>query len=297
MSACVLLLGFIIMNKIKAMILTVFFYFSSVFSYQFRLATMADLPGLVQLMNDEVCLEAGVIVPPKMFRDAYFKIAIQAQQLFVITVDTTAQKDKVIGYKKLFLMDNVQECNDILKDEIRSRGPLDAFYKGCITLTHDQSARFTESFFDEYSIEPHTTYIYNGGDFTKKSFRRKGLNHNLMMEALKSIASKVVDHINREKTTHLGMVFGITEDNGAFHAGCKNDRTVPIAKAFITYAMKAIVPKVNGGSIMSNGVSHERYYSYKPTFDENGTEFKPLNDEYSVDGNGVVLRYDLNRQG
>ncbi|HRN77749.1 MAG TPA: GNAT family N-acetyltransferase [Candidatus Dependentiae bacterium] len=278
------------MNKFLIIVFTCFF--SSLVAiadeYNFRLATPTDLDSLVNLMNKEASTEEGIVIPPKKFRSAYFQSAIENNELFVVT-----QGEHIIGYKKLFVIDDQEKQLSILEDEIRCQGAdSELIYNGVISYENNVINFFEHN--DQQLKIDNAVYIYNGGDFTKKEYRGQGLNKLLMQKALDSIASKVIDYIQHNKSAYIALLYGITENNGSYTPGAMHDRTRPIVSQFVPFAQH--VAACIGYSSKINSVLHTRYRAFKPSFDQESTEFKPLSDEYAVPGAGVVLAFPLKKE-
>ena len=290
------------MNKILSVILC-----ASLFSalsamedsnYEFRLASEHDVEGLVSLMNNEACEEHGLVTPPKGFREAYFSAAIKNNELFVIAQGAKEDtKEVIVGYKKLSFLDDDCKREKILKEEIRCLGS-ESVYSGIITLANNKELQFKES--KQEPVSEKTTYIYTGADFTSKKHRGKGLNSRLMKVALRYNKSGIVDDIHKKGNNGLAVVYGITEENGAFNLGGNNDRTCPIVKDFIPFAQEVELDlgcKESDVRSKNVVVSHERYRAFKPSFAQNSDTFEPLPDNFSVEGNGVRLLYPFKHKG
>ncbi len=287
-------LGFI-MNRYVLSITFFVSFFSALYSmepenFEFRLATSDDLNSLVCLMNEEGCQEEGIVIPPEKFRAVYFQNAIDNKELFVIAKD-----EEVIGYKKLFLMDEEAKRNSILEDEIRCKGAQsELLNKGTFFYDGVNEVQFVE-FSEQQPSFKNQVYIYNGGDFTKKAFRRRGLNKALMLVALRAVKPKTEDYIAKHKCDAVSLVYGITGGNGAFSPGLSSDRTRPITRAFLPYA-REIATGFDKESSQIFCVLHERYKAFKPSFDPEDNEFKPLSDEFSIPGAGVVLSFPIKHE-
>lgn len=256
-------------------------------TFEFIQATSHDLSQLVELMNEEGYLEDNaIVVPPKRFREAYFKGAIERNELYVIKYGS-----KVVGYKKLFLMDDAARKRDILENEIRCMGERsESQMKGAISVCN--SIVSFEPFLDDQLVFDRPVFIYNGGDFTKKAYRGQGLNKLLMQKALDSIKEKTKEMVYATDSEAITMVYGITGSNGAFAPGSASDRTRPIVKTFVPFA-RNIADELQKSKKDKDVVQHERFKAFKPSFDPDAQEFKPLADEFSVPGAGVVLSYSL----
>ncbi len=247
-------------------------------SFEYSRASLQDVPALVELMNEEGHQEEGIVVPSKSFRAAYFQGAVENDELYVVK-----HGSKVVGYKKLFLMDNKSKKQDILEHEIRCLGQSsESLMKGTIQVC-DEGVIFQASA-DNQAQGGRPVYMYTGGDFTKKKYRGRGLNKLLMQAALDAVRSKTKEAIETDNSDTLNIVYGITESNGAFNPGSICDRTLSIVKSFVPFAQS--ISNTN-----KNEVYHERFKAFKPSFAEDADEFKPLSDEFSVPGAGVVLTY------
>src|SRR3990170_3490170 len=81
--------------------------------YHYRQANEADVPTLLALLehasNDD---RNKIVILPEPFRAAALQSAIKKERLFVATTDGA-----IIGYKKLFLISDQEEKNQLLQDE------------------------------------------------------------------------------------------------------------------------------------------------------------------------------------
>lgn len=253
-------------------------------SFVYAQATHSDVPALVQLMNEQGIHEEGIVVPPVKFRKAYFQSAIEAGHLYVVK-DGSA----VVAYKKLLLLDDPKQRDSILEDEIRCEGKhVKSIMQGIIRVDGTGVA------FEDGSLPQNTgrtTYVYTGGDFTSKKYRGRGVNKALMNMALSAIKVRTREHVIKNKSDGLSMVFGITGPNGASEPGSKHDRTCPIAKSFLLFA-QGIAKELDKDDTRTV-LDHRRSRAYKPSFDPTSDSFEPLADEYAVSGAGVVLTYPI----
>ena len=244
--------------------------------YHYRQANEADVPTLLALLehasNDD---RNKIVILPEPFRAAALQSAIKKERLFVATTDGA-----IIGYKKLFLISDQEEKNQLLQDEIRCIGPRALLtYAGRI----DHAGQLHD--LPPTHVDPriYTTCIYNGGDFTALSHRGNGVNRELTNYALRAVLHDTQEHVQTHQADAITMVYGLTEANAGQEPGKSPDRTPSIAKSFQTFVNKMGVPVET--------TDHYRYRAFMPMFDPASTALRPLPDEQSIAGFGCVLSH------
>ncbi len=250
--------------------------------YQYRLAKQADVPALLDLINTQAIRDnTKIVILPKVFREGALRSAIEKKRIFI-----ALDQDRIIGYKKLFIMMCDHEKSDILNDEIR-----------CIN--NEQNCVFAGYIDNDTIFVPcvprlaHNCYsicIYNGGDFTLPSYRGKGINQQLTKMALLSLVADVKDYMHNQGVNTITMVYGVTQANAGIYPGAPSDRTVSISKAF-----KVFIHMVEG-YFKPITLQHQRYRAFMPTFDPDSQVLQPLSDDQSIPGFGCVLTYIVRRE-
>ncbi len=205
---------------------------------------------------------------------------IEKQQLFVARQDSG-----IVGFTKLFVIENTEEQQDILQNEIRSHAPSaqpvfsGSFDSVSLKLTpNNESAQYG----------PNSTFIYKGADFTAPYHRGKGINKKLTIQALQIIKQQTTDQVNKKNSTDIVLVYGLVNKIAGKIPGDEFDRTSSIIKQFVPFAHEIAA---ESGYSQNFPIEHHRYGAFKPSFDPNAQECTPLPDEYSVKGVGCILRY------
>ncbi len=247
--------------------------------YQYRQTIQSDVPALLELVNNEAIHDnKKIVILPKKFREEALRSAIQKQRFFV-----AEDKGTIIGYKKLFMVLDESEREDILKNEIRCvNNELNCTFAGYI----DDANRLIK----DDSVLPDMNYslpIYTGGDFTRGTHRGYGVNTHLTNFALFSLADKVKQHAYEKNAHYLALLYGVTKENAGDYPGASTDRTASISRSF-----KAFI-QVLENQKKPIALQHRRYGAFMPTFDPESPVLRPLPDEQSIPGFGCILLYQM----
>ncbi len=246
----------------------------------YRQAINADVSSLVELINTQACKDADkIVVVPKKFRSAYVEGGIKDKRVFVAD-----QGGTIIGYKKLFCIDDTKERDDILHNELR----LKTAAASCATMSLPQ--RQVTRIQIPQQLPATTTYLYTGADFTHPAYRNHDVNRALTTCALTTAKAAVINHMKTQHSSHLALVYGLTEGN----AGNKDDllggRSQSLANQFIPFA-QAIAKDLKRQEPKTLLLS--RHTAFKPSFDPDDTECKPLPDNKAIPGYGCVISCEL----
>lgn len=228
-----------------------------------------------------------IVILPEKFRSMAVEQDIAKKRLYCAT---DKQFHEVFAFKKLFIIDNEQEYNDITVNEIRCAG-----YKGgCLgTVTFDaqnipvQSLSAMPFFFQNSAV------IYFGGDYTVPLYRNQKINSNLTRHAFDSIKQDTIDTITKNNFNKIVLLYGLTKANAGEQGGI--DRTPSIVRAFRKFAEQVSTALFNEPAPEDNIIIHSRYAASMPTFDPKSTECKRLPDDKSIPGYGNVLVFPLNK--
>ncbi len=249
-------------------------------------AVDADTQALVNLINTEACqADNQIVVLPEKYREGSIKSGIEKERLFVARMN-----DQIIGFKKLFLIKEQQECTDILHDEIRINGALLAQAEIDLENNFEPKQIGNETMQDVYHAP--TTYIYNGADFTSPKYRGKGINSQLTKCALESVTDAVIAHAQEHKSNYVAMLFGLTDDNAVEPTNLMAGRSKGIVALFKTFAQQVTQ---KAGYEKPSKMLASRYVAYKPSFDPQADECRPLPDDQSIKGCGCVLAFKLRK--
>jgi hypothetical protein len=246
---------------------------------KYRLATQEDTSRLLKLINTQAVHDSDkIVILPKKFRSIALESGIKKNRYFI-----AEHNGQIIGYKKLFVMADEDEKADVLVNEIRCKnndhnrtfaGKIDA--QG---LFHVEGSMHSDNCYN--------LCIYNGADFTVPEYRGKGINKQLTNTALVSLIDQVKKQMHENKPSAITMLYGITQANAGEVPGASSDRTPSIAQSFKFFLQKLENRQENISLI------HHRYRAFKPSFDPESQECRPLADEYSIPGFGCVLTYEL----
>ena len=255
--------------------------------YAYAQATNEHVSSVVQLINDYAYRDSDkIVIVPKAFRQDYVQSAVDAGRLFVAT-----HGEQVIGYKKLFCITDPTELKKTLNDEIRCNSTPEVC--GAVVAPAYDTAKPIDAADMVQLNNVKATYIYTGTDFTHPDHRKKSVNTALMDYALAVISSSVIKHCRQHESTHLAMVYGLTKSNaGDNHNNVLGGRTHGILAEYVSYA-QSIAHALKAQSPTKFYLS--RHHAFKPSFDPDATECKPLPDEQSKPGYGCVIACALER--
>lgn len=255
--------------------------------YHYQKATSQDVTDVVALINNQAAKDdKNLVVLPKKFREVGVQKNIELGKLFVARDSSST----LVGYKKLYLPDE-NECSEIMRDEIRAIGPQSHLVDSYYFDQDNKKCRINNN----TSITPDLSksiVIYNGNDFTTPQHREKGVNHNLSVHAFDHITDEVIAQIKKQGALYLVCCYGLTKDNAGELDSNSRDRAPEIFRLF-----KSFVQKIQSHfyNLNTNPDTNEliiylnRYKAFKPMFNPESQECKPLDDDQSVEGYGNVL--------
>ena len=249
--------------------------------YVTRRALERDIPDLVDLINTQACKDSDkIVIVPEQFRTAYIRSAVGDDRMFVAT-----HASNIIGFKKLFCITDNDERDDILANELRCIGGVEPVVVESVSLNGLKSQDASPEELEKLFSSP-VTYIYNGADFTHPDHREKGLNSRLTKYALDLVTKPTADHVQRNKSTYVALVYGITQANSGKERDVLGGRSKGIVNQFIPF-VKAVA-QVCGRTPQSH-VLLTRHHAFKPSFDPKAVECRPLSDDQAIAGYGCLL--------
>ena len=247
-------------------------------SLLYRKADLTDSHELNAVMGLEGIHDSDkIVILPHKFRLLSIESSIQKSRFFVAR---TAHE--LVGYKKLFLVDTLEERNDIFLHEIRcTEGILVDQRSFKLHGQHEYSAYAPlENVF--FSSSDTDSVIYDGADFTKADQRGKGINHALTTAAFTALQEPMEKLLTRPDTQRIILVYGLTYLNDYNDQGEGRSRTPGIVHSFALF-IHALT-----GSYPSE-IQHYRYRSFMPTFNLENEECIPKPDSEAIPGYGNVL--------
>ncbi len=254
-------------------------YYQTHHHIDYRRATLPDVPGVLDLMNTQAVHDSNkIVIVPERFRKQYLEGAVSSGSLFV-----ASQGKNIVGYKKLFCI-NPANRDETINDELR--------------LNTTPVAQATVSLPDlQASPQPlvapsptSTTYVYTGADFTHPQYRSKGINSNLTKHALTAVTKEAIEQCRRQKIAHIAMVYGLTQENAGVENNLLDGRTRGIVQQFMPFARRIADAC---GSTQPTSMLLSRHAAFKPSFDPQATECRPLPDRSSIPGYGCMIACPL----
>jgi hypothetical protein len=259
---------------------------------EYRKAKPEDAAGIVELINTHgVHDNTKIVIVPELFRLAAVQASIAAGKYYVAY---DKAKNKIVGFKKLYLLDNPDEMHNVANQELRYEGQHAELVDGALfEYQHDPeiingTKRMSGDGLPTIDKDQ-TLCLYTGGDFTTPELGYRGtrINTKLTQEAYKDPALQGLIKKRLDKTATIACVYGLTHLNDYADDGSGASRTPGIARLFAQF----VCALVNTQKLIH--IYHKRFRSFMPTFDPKAIECKPLADEHAVAGYGNMLYYNL----
>jgi hypothetical protein len=189
-------------------------HFTDVMSVIYRQATAADTSALVRLLGDyEDEIRRKLLLPPRLYREQFIIEKIRLGRLWLAekapqcdpnSAPISQPRPEIVGFKSLYVMASEQERAATLRKELKiQQAPVvyHAFRRAgngeWRTGSHDV----------QLTLPTDSVYVYSGSDFTIPSERRKGINKNLLLFALRELMAAI------PSSTSLAFVCGVTPQN------------------------------------------------------------------------------------
>jgi len=242
----------------------------------YRQAQEADKKQLLGLLDIAATQEQDrLVILPEKFRAGALEDQIRKGQIFVAQA-----ADKIVGFKKLYVIEDPAKLTEMLAEEICALGPLPSRSHIDPAFAYHYTDKGEQAVPSSLVLNPsRDTAIYTGSDFTLKDYRGQGINSRLVQHALATHQASVLEAIKRKQSTQLLMLYGVTIEN--------QGRSPALAKAFRQF--------LNGlyGKTEVNRVELNAFRAVKPSFDPKAQECVPLPAEQSVPGYGCVLNFPV----
>ena len=252
----------------------------------YQQATNQHVQPIVDVINKYAVKDnTKIVILPEKFRSMAVKDDIAKKRLYCAT---SKQFNDVLAFKKLFIIDNEQEYDDITINEIRCTSNNQCLQT--ITLHPQDTPNPCKAM--PFSFKDNAV-IYFGGDYTIPAYRNQKINSSLTRHAFDSIKQDTIDIIKKNNFDNIVLLYGLTKANAGEQGGI--DRTPSIVRAFRKFAEQVSAQVLNEPAPEDNIIIHSRYAAFMPTFDPKSTECKPLPDDKSIPGYGNVLVFPLNK--
>ncbi len=232
----------------------------------YKKATQSDVNSLLKVIDEQAINDSTkIVILPKKFRQGALEGDIVKNRLYCVTKEGS---DGIIAFKKLFIINDENEYDDITQNEIRC---------------HDKNSMMPSFTFKD------SVSIYFGGDYTVPHYRHQGINSRLIRHTLEDIKDDVIKAVQTKKAHNIVLLYGLTKANsGETSDGI--DRTPSIIRAFRAFAQQVAIECNCNEDI---DLYHSRYQAFMPTFDPEDSECKPLPDDQSIPGYGNVLLFSF----
>lgn len=257
----------------------------------YRLAKLSDVDVLFE-MQDTFTQDdrQRLLVFPKQVRGVILEKSITKKRIYV-AVDQ--QSDKIVGFVKLFLIDDQDELAEILNDELRlGKGApvVDCAYHIDASNVLDFGSKLVVQdsvlLHDEYPVvcsggNYSCVYLYYGGAYTIPTYREQGINTKLTMFAFEQLKSDCTRILDLNRVTYLALGYGQVE---------ANTNQKGIIRLFADF-----VNNLHNTDFASEiCVHHVAYRAYKPVLvfdkDKNDLVVLPDVEENKGQGNLAVIK-------
>lgn len=250
--------------------------------YTYRQASLGDLAQLVAFVKsirklDQDALKKVVVFPPD-FIELFVKKSIEKDQIFICISGVT-----IVGYKKLFLLNDQTELEDILCNEIRCLGT-NAKLVDYAYVDSSTRARLVQNSTDCFNLKNTDLLIYTGADYVHPEFRRLGIARKMYENSL----SNTFSNIAFELYERLVLCYGLSKYNDYDIQGQQPSRTSSIVASVVGALNAFNVP-------YDNKIEHYRYQAFMPQFEVRGKDLVLLPDERGVPGFGNVLVFNFKK--
>jgi len=252
-------------------------------------ATQPDAKRILHIINEHGVKDRDkIVILPENFREDAINQAILNDRLFCAKEGS----GNVVAFKKLFIIKDFVECNNITHHEIRCHGPNNFFVDARIIDPISTTASIPLNKQVPSFTHTNSVVIDSGSDYTIPSHRNKRIISHLTNYAFEKIKDDTIAAIQENNLRQIVLLYGLTKANaGETPDGV--DRTPSIIKAFKQF-IDAIAVRCNYSTNIPLYLS--RYKSFMPTFDLQSTKCKPLPDDQAIAGYGNVIVFPLFNQ-
>lgn len=253
-------------------------------TYYFRPADVQDVNKILYIINNEAYKDhTKIVILPEIFRKSAIEKDIRSKRLFV----ATDSNNNIVAFKKLFIVRNHSEFNEITTQELRCLGDSRIFVDASLyDKEGNRGQNIPSNHLSSFSLED-SAVIYFGGDYTMISYRDQKINARLTQTAFNYLEQELKTSIETHILKNLVLLYGLTKLNAGEYNGI--DRTPSIVRVFMKCSHA--VAKNSCETVI-----HSRYQSFMPTFDRYNTECEPLPDSHAIAGYGNILVYPLIKQ-
>lgn len=254
----------------------IFLCFSSIFSLHekmspsivFEQASVHDLEGILVLQDNFNEDDAArlVVFPPEV-RAGVLKAALEAGKIFV-ACDAAQEGCPIVGFCKIYLIDDAHELKGILCDELRALTPAcvvcEPAYAYTSEISLSQANNFSAPiFFEQAPVVVPTVddiCVYYGGAYVLPEYRAQGLSTKLEQFGLEQLAQKLRSYNNEGKGVFY--MYGVVSAN--FYVDGASDRfRVTRHRSFMNFLNSVLGNKLLPQDSLP--ISFSVFHSCKPT--------------------------------
>lgn len=247
-------------------------------------AFLPDLEPLVLLVKNIGTQDPDdlkkVVKLPEQFIPLSLEQDINLNKLFIATLG-----QKIVGFKKLFILNNQKESDEILANEIRCIGDAATLVDFSIILYNYNFLR--EPVYKknvEFKKEESDLTVYTGADYVIPELRKKNIAKGLYAHSLSTVFSS----INFALYKRLVLVYGLSQFND-FNEQSEGVSRTPYIVASVMLALSKLNLSIN------KEIQHYRFKSIMPQFIKNSQSLVLLPDEKGIPGFGNVLVFVLSK--
>jgi len=221
---------------------------------------------------------------PKNYKRSIIHSQIANNKLYYAT-----NKNSIIAFKKLFIINDSNFYQYIAECEIRCKGS---------KITRENSY-IIENNISKNTSEPSPCYEFNNsliislgkdfaGNYTIATEGKDELNYDLLSYAFQSIQEDTVSTIQKKNPLYIVLLYVLTKENDVINNDLNQNPA--IIQAFNNF-IKKVIDKCY--YTYNNQLYHNIYKTFVSTYDPNSNDRLPLPDDQSMAGDGNELIYTI----
>ena len=172
-------------------------------SITYHKATQPDVKHILHIINEHAIQDRDkIVILPENFRQGAINQAILNDRLFCAKQGS----DNVVAFKKLFIIKDLVELNDITKNEIRCHGTHNSFVDARILDPNSTAIDIPLNKQLPSFSHTNSVVIYFGGDYTIPSHRNKRINSHLTNYAFEKIKDDTITAIQENNLRQIVLL-------------------------------------------------------------------------------------------
>ncbi len=266
-----------------------------------------DTADIIALYDSEAFSEDDkhkLVVFPKQVRSNILGKAIRQGRLWIAR---EKNKGPIVSFLKMYLVEDQEELQGILRDEIRCVNTLEhkvtpdtvGYYTTAslgVVYKFDEKPEFRSARI-KFKWHPKQTYIYFGSTYTVEDYRGVGVSTALERFAMEQIKQSVIDDIKLNNSTQLFYIYGVVKDNENSLGRVRVFSE--FSHRYVKLKLRLVDPAIDDYFEQATTVRFYRYPAFKPVFQMVGKALVKLPDDapetLAGSGYGCLVGLDLGR--